>query len=150
MPFGSYATLRSQFQAASHTLPSSEQYQLGGMYSIRGYPEGDYLADMGGSLNCDWAFPMYLIPSDWTISNTKTPLRYQIEPVLFADIGGGKLKKVLTGERKDKFLAGVGGGLRIRFNNNINARLEWAKRIGDRATGGSGPSTFHFTVQMEI
>ena len=48
MFFDSYMSIRTQLQAASHTLASSEQFQLGGADSVRGYPEGDYLADTGG------------------------------------------------------------------------------------------------------
>ena len=139
MPFKSYLQLRSQFQAASHTLPSSEQFQLGGANSIRGYPEGDYVCDMGGNLDLDWVFPLSFIP-----------LRNQIEWVVFADSGGGKLKKVLPGEKGNKFLAGVGAGLRCRLNNKFSLRLEWAEHLADRPTSGSGPSTFYLTFQSEM
>ena len=77
------------------------------------------------------------------------PLRHQIEPVFFVDVGGGKLKKILPGESRDKFLAGVGGGLRLHFKF-FSLRLDWAKAIGDKQTSGSGPSTFYFTFQSEI
>jgi len=150
MPFSSYCTLRSGFQFATHTLPSSEQFQLGGMNSIRGYPEGDYLADTGGNLSFDWVFPMYPIPASWKLGNSPAPLQRQIQPVFFVDIGGGRNRKVLTGELKDKFLMGIGGGLRMNFNNNFNLRLEWAKRLGDDPQSGSGPSTFYFTLQCEV
>ncbi len=150
MPLESYTLIRSQFQAASHTLPSSEQLQLGGANSIRGYPEGDYLADMGGSLNLEWFFPMYPIPKDWKLPNSDLALRYQIQPVIFLDLGGGKTKKDISGEKHEKFLMGVGGGLRLRLLKKIFLRLDWAEHIGDRPTSGSGPSTFYFTFQSEI
>ena len=70
-------------------------------------------------------------------------------PVFFVDVGGGDLKKVLHGEKKDKFLAGVGGGLRLRFKL-FSLRLDWAKAVGDKQTSGSGPSTFYFTFQSEL
>ena len=149
MFFDSYMSIRTQLQVASHTLASSEQFQLGGADSVRGYPEGDYLADTGGVLNFDWVFPMYVIPKAWKLKGQEAPLRHQIEPVLFVDVGGGKLKKIMPGERKDKFLVGVGGGLRLRFKL-FSLRLDWAKAIGDKQTSGSGPSTFYFTFQSEI
>ncbi|MCX5698059.1 MAG: BamA/TamA family outer membrane protein [Candidatus Omnitrophica bacterium] len=149
MVLDSYMSIRTQLQIASHTLASSEQFQLGGADSVRGYPEGDYLADTGGVLNFDWVFPMYIIPKTWKLPGQETPLRHQIEPVFFVDVGGGKLKKVLPGESKDKSLAGVGGGLRLHFKF-FSLRLDWAKAIGDKQTSGSGPSTFYFTFQSEI
>ncbi|OGX14519.1 MAG: hypothetical protein A2351_01455 [Omnitrophica bacterium RIFOXYB12_FULL_50_7] len=149
MPFGSYLLMNSQFQAASHTLPSSEQLQLGGMTSVRGYPEGDYLADAGATLNLDWIFPSYFFPKDWTLPRSKTPLRRMIEPVAFFDMGGGGLYAVNSGERGRKFLAGAGGGLRIHIANNFFIRLEWAKAFGNEPQGGNGPSTFYMMMQTE-
>lgn len=86
MPLESYLLLRSRLQTASYTLPSSEQLQLGGAYSIRGYPEGDYLADWGGLLNLEWLFPSYWIPKSWKLVSQDKPLRNLIEPVVFLDI----------------------------------------------------------------
>lgn len=149
MPWGTYLLLKSAFQIASHTLPSSEQIQFGGANSVRGYPEGDYLADTGGSLSMDWVFPMFLIPKTWALSGSKTSLRDTIQGVVFVDMGGGQLKKVLPGERPNKFLASVGGGLRVRLIKNFYLRLDWAERVGDRPTPNSGPSAFHITFQYE-
>lgn len=150
MPFDSYLTIRTNLQTASHTLASSEQLQLGGANSIRGYPEGDYLADMGGSLNLDWVMPMYLIPKDWKLNNLSTPLRHLIEPVIFADVGGGRLKKVIPGELRDKFLSGAGGGLKFHFGRYASLNLQWASYTGNKPTSGSGTSTFYLTFQSEI
>lgn len=145
----SYLAMRSDIQFASRTLPSAEQMQLGGAYSVRGYPEGDYLSDYGANVNFDWVFPNYLIPASWKMKGSQVPLRHQIEPVLFFDVGGGGLKKVEPGEIKHKFLAGVGGGLRFRFNK-VFLRLDLAKHIGDKPTGNSGPATLSFTFQSEM
>jgi hemolysin activation/secretion protein len=145
----SYMYIRSRFQASSHTLAPSEQLQLGGADSIRGYPEGDYLADTGAVVNFDWVFPMYFIPKEWKLPGQDLPLRHQIEPVFFVDIGGGVLNKTLPGEKKEKFLAGIGGGLLVRFKY-LSLRLYWAGNVGDKPTSGAGPSTFYFTFQSEI
>lgn len=156
MPFNSYLTMQSSFQAASHTLPSSEQFQLGGESSIRGYPEGDYLADFGGNLKLDWTlppdwtFPSMIIPKHLILARTNTPLRSIIENFLFFDVGGGKLKKAASSERDSKFLMGIGGGIRVRAYNAIFLKLEWAKALGDDPASGSGPSTFYMTLQSEI
>ena len=150
MPLESYLQIRSQFQLASRDLPSSEQLQLGGESSIRGYPEGDFLADAGASLNLDWVFPMYLFPKDWKLPRSDAPLRNQIEPCVFMDLGGGKLMNTLPGERKEKFLMGLGGGVRIHLYSKAFLKLEWAEAVGDEPISGAGPSTFYFTFQGEI
>ena len=108
------------------------------------------MADMGGSMSLDWVMPMYLIPQDWKLSNSGTPLRHIIEPVLFADVGGGMLKETMPGELKDKFLSGVGGGLRFHFGKYASLKLEWARYTGDKPTSDCGPSTFYLTFQSEL
>jgi len=148
--WGSYAILGSNFQIPTAALPNSERFSLGGFYSVRGYPEGDFLADTGFTFNYDWIFPLYGVPKSWKLPYSDTPLRRQLEPVAFLDLGYGRNRKVLDGEQQDKFLMGVGGGLRFRFRNNLSVRLEWAKAVGDKPLGGAGPSTFHLSVQAEI
>ncbi|MDO8525007.1 MAG: ShlB/FhaC/HecB family hemolysin secretion/activation protein [Candidatus Omnitrophota bacterium] len=150
MPWESYIILRHQFQGVSHTMPSSEQFQIGGESSVRGYPEGDYVSDIGANLNLDWIFPLYLIPKSYKLPFDDMPLRNEIQPVIFMDLGGGVLKRTLPGERESKFLMGVGGGLRINFYRKFNARIEWAEAIGAKPTENSGPSTFHLVVNFEI
>ena len=51
---------------------------------------------------------------------------------------------------RDKFLASFGGGIRVRLYKNLFCRFEWAKDVGSKPTAGSGPSTFHFSVQSEL
>lgn len=150
MFLGSYAVIRSQFQASTRTLSPSEQLQIGGSMSVRGYPEGDFLADTGAILNIDWIFPMYLLPETVKLPYADVPLRRQIEPVLFMDMGGGRLNKAEPLERRDKFLMGIGGGVRVRLYRNIFCRFEWAKDIGAKPTTGAGPSSFHVSIQTEL
>lgn len=149
MPFESYAVLRSAAQLTTHTLPPSEQFNLGGANYIRGYPEGDYLADEGINMNLDWIFPMYLFPKEWKLPYSDTPMRNQVEPVLFMDLGAGWIENVVSGEHHNKFLMGLGGGLRIRIARNLFARFEWAERLGDKRADASGPSSFHVSIQCE-
>ncbi|MDO8675228.1 MAG: ShlB/FhaC/HecB family hemolysin secretion/activation protein [Candidatus Omnitrophota bacterium] len=149
MPVG-VLSIRSHGQAASHTLTSSEQLQLGGADSIRGYPEGDYLADEGGFVNLDWYFPAYFIPEDWKMLKSGKTLRSQIEPVIFFDAGGGWLKKTLPGEKREKTLIGVGGGVRLRLTDHTYLRMDWAQAVGNKPTAGSGNSTLSLTLQCQI
>ena len=150
MPFDSYVIAKAQFQNATNTLPSSEEMQLGGMYYIRGYPEGDYLADYGAILNCDWVFPFPFVPKEFKLPYSETPLRHQFEPVLFMDLGGGRLKRTAPGERETKFLMGLGGGLKVQINRNLFLTIYWAERVGDRPGQGQGASNLHIAFQGEI
>jgi hemolysin activation/secretion protein len=148
MPWSSYIQIRSQVQIASRTLPTSEQLQLGGESSVRGYPEGDYLADSGGDMETEWYFPMYLIPSSWQWEGTK--LKNDIEPFIFYDMGGGELLKVNNGETKSVFLSGTGAGIKIQLKKYMFLKLEWAVATGDKPVHGTGPSTFDVSFQAGI
>lgn len=150
MPWESYIQIRSRLQVASESLPTTEQIQLGGVNSVRGYPEGDYLADTGASVSVDWFFPLYLVPSAWQLKHSDTNVRHQIEPLLFFDMGKGKLKRTLSGERDDKFLAGVGAGVRVHFNSNMFASLQWGVPVGDEPIKGTGESTFNLLFRVGL
>ncbi|MFA5119200.1 MAG: POTRA domain-containing protein [Candidatus Omnitrophota bacterium] len=149
-PGDSFISVRSQFLAASRTLPSSEQLQLGGAHSVRGYPEGEYLADIGAFLNVEWVFPGYFFPKGYKLPRANLPLRDQFQPVIFFDLGEGKLKKTGEGERHTMTLMGAGAGIRFQFNKNLFLRLDWAKRLGQKPSSGQGPSNFYITCQLEI
>ncbi|MDE2027340.1 MAG: ShlB/FhaC/HecB family hemolysin secretion/activation protein [Candidatus Omnitrophica bacterium] len=145
MPWGSYIQIKSQFQAAVHTLPTSELLQLGGVGSVRGYPQGDYLADIGGYMDTDWYFPNYLIPPSRRWFGTVA--RNDVEPFVFYDIGAGRLYRRFTGEEGNKFLSSIGGGIRIHIKGNFYLKLEWALPVGNKPNHGSGPSTFDVSFQ---
>ncbi|MCM8830946.1 MAG: BamA/TamA family outer membrane protein, partial [Candidatus Omnitrophica bacterium] len=149
-PFNSFLTFTSNFQYSTHTLPSSEQFQLGGASSVRGYPEGDYLADIGGSVSLEWTFFPYFIPKNWKLKNHNTSLREEIQPLFFIDFGAGKIINTESNERRTKSLLGIGGGLRLRIIKNSYMRLDWAKSLLDEPTSGAGPSNFYFSFQWEL
>jgi hemolysin activation/secretion protein len=98
----------------------------------------------------EWVMPMFLVPPSWQLSGSDTSLRHQVEPVLFADIGGGKIKDPESWEPKNKFLAGVGVGMKVHFNRNFTGRLDWAWDVGDDPAQGSDSAHFYMTFQLEI
>ncbi len=151
MILDSYAIIRSAFQFSPFSLSSSEQMQIGGVNSVRGYPEGDYTADKGCIINFDWIFPMYLFPDSWKLPHAEQNLKHQIEPVFFVDWARGTLNTPLAGEHRSQILTGIGGGLKISIIKHVSAKVEWAKAVGyDKPISGSGPSTFYFSVQSEF
>ncbi|MEI6297926.1 MAG: hypothetical protein WCO84_09925, partial [bacterium] len=120
----------------------------GGVNSVRGYPEGDFLADMGVNLNVDWHFPLYFVPPSYKLAGFN--FREQIDPILFFDMGQGWVFKRDKMESKEKFLAGIGGGFNVRVKNNAYLKLQWAKAIGEKPVHGTGPSVFSVSFQCGI
>lgn len=150
MPFESRLVFKGSFQLPSHKLSSSEALYMGGASSVRGYPEGDYLADTGFLVSTELRMPSYFFPEDWTLRDSKLPLRRQIELVLFSDEGHGRLRSPSAREVESRTLFGLGGGLRVRIYDQVFARVEWAHVLGHEPLGESDHTRFHFRLQYEI
>lgn len=89
-------TMRLYGQAAfNHYLPSSDQFYIGGVYSVRGYEENFLCADSGISLSLEYRIPD-TARSEW---------------IFFADSG------IVLGHNQyqDHYLVSVGGGYHWKF-----------------------------------
>lgn len=149
LPLGMTFTLRGSMQLTPDRLAPSEQFRLGGAFSVRGYSEGDYLADYGAFLTNEISIPSYFFPEGWKLPFSSQPLRQQIQGVGFFDFGGGKLRHALNGEDHSKGLAGAGGGIKIHLFDRVYARVQWAGRLGDRANDGKN-GAFYYGVSAEV
>ena len=123
---------------------------IGGATTVRGYPEGDYLADIGYILNFEYLIPSYLIPESLQLPYAERPLRQQVQNVLFADFGYGRLRGASARETYSRNLLGIGGGLRVHLYRNIYARTEWAYALGNHPKTAQDRFRFHFRLQMEV
>ncbi len=149
LPYDLLMSLRSTWQATTDTLSPSEQFRLGGAFSVRGYQEGAYLADYGILFSAEIYVPTYFFPEDWKLPYSSEPLRKQIQGVAFFDIGGGGLTKTLPGERDSRVLSGAGGGVRIHLFDRVYGRFQWAGRTGQQA-GTSSRSAFYYGISAEL
>lgn len=152
MPWGTQLSANVSYQYSTDKLPSSEAFYLGGLNSVRGYPEGDYLADNGFYYNLEYLIPMVFIPWEWQLPFSEVPLKQQIQFVSFLDQGYGRIRNASNRERKWAHLMSVGGGLRIRLYKDLFARTEWAIPLGDRAITEdiNDRFRFHFRIQIEV
>ncbi len=140
---------RGVMQLTSDSLAPSEQMRLGGALSVRGYPEGEYLADYGAYLSSEILIPSYFFPKDWKLPFSSQPMRKQIQGVGFFDFGGAQLRRTLAGEEPDRFLAGIGGGIRAELFDHVYGRFHWASPIGSRPSDNS-KDQFYFGVSAEM
>lgn len=148
LPKGGTHTFRTDIQLTPDRLAPSEQFRLGGAFSVRGYSEGDYLADFGGLVINEVSIPSYMFPADWVLPYSGEPLRQAIQGVVFFDFGAGGLRSPFEGERRHKMLAGAGGGVRIHIYDRVFARFQWAGRLGHKGTDGAN-SVFYYGVSAE-
>ena len=134
-PFSLYGSLRGQ--VASKNLDISEKMELGGMYGVRAYPEGEAYADEGyiGSLEGRMLLPKF-----------SPGMPGQMHLIGFADYGHVTLNHNtwLAGQNNNRSLSAAGVGLTWEDYNNFSVRAYWAHRLGSEQpiSAPDGPSRF--------
>lgn len=101
--------------ADSHPLPSTEQFQIGGVATVRGYREGLLAADEGAILSAELQFP---VPS------TYLPAGMHWRGFAFFD--SGVVVQQRDGERSvhaDDILYSIGAGVSFDFGPRVSGKL---------------------------
>jgi len=135
-------TLRGKLQLADEDLlPASEQFQVGGMSSVRGYPEGLLIGDKGYLISAELSFPW---PGEKRLDN---PLADRLRGLLFFDHGAAfPYKGNGEGTDSDDFLASFGVGVQINLGANLRGRIVLAQPLIHRADGEDDPR-LHFYLE---
>lgn len=132
------AALNGQF--ASKNLDSSEKMELGGMYGVRAYPEGEAYADEGYVLNLE---ARYLLPK---FSQT---MPGQMHLIGFVDTGSVKTNKNpwVPGDNT-RTLSGAGVGVNWTDPNNFVARAYYAVKLGNEKPTSAPDKSGRFWFQL--
>jgi hemolysin activation/secretion protein len=132
------ASLNGQF--ASKNLDSSEKMELGGMYGVRAYPEGEAYADEGYVLNLE---ARYLLPK---YSET---MPGQMHLIGFVDTGSVKTHKdPWVAGPNTRSLSAIGVGLSWSEANNFLARAYYAVKLGNEAATSAPDESGRFWFQL--
>jgi hemolysin activation/secretion protein len=127
-------------QVASKNLDSSEKMELGGMYGVRAYPEGEAYADQGYVLNLE---ARYLLP--------KPADSYpgQMHLIGFIDTGSVAIHKNpwAAGSNK-RTLSGAGIGLTWIDVNNFSIKTYYAVKLGNEAAISAPDKSGRFWIQL--
>jgi hemolysin activation/secretion protein len=115
LPAGWQIFGKAQGQAASGPLLSSEQFNAGGLSTVRGYLESEVLGDdaIFGSieLRTPSLIPNRGIGNEWRL-------------YLFAEGGWVNLQEALPEQDSDFSLASIGAGTRLHLYNHFNGSLD--------------------------
>ncbi len=135
--------LRSNLQLTSRPLVPLEQYNLGGLYSVRGYRQDLFQTDNGVFLSAEARFPVLRI--DW--------LEGLLQVVPFTDFGvawNDDDNPIPT--PAPNTLSSVGLGLQWQMGTDFTARLDWAIPITDiELQGARDPEeSFYFTLNYRF
>jgi hemolysin activation/secretion protein len=151
LPLSSYLINRLNYQVTTDPLVSSEQIVVGGVDSVRGYPENEYFADYGVTGSIELRTPAFLLPSFLRTQLDTEDDNHIIDTlqfVYFIDAGKGYLESARVGEDKDKYLVGAGVGLRFNMFKNLNGRIDWGFPMNTEPSDDSD-STFHIGLGYE-
>lgn len=126
-------------QLASKNLDISEKMELGGMYAIRAYPEGEAYADEGYVLSLE---ARLLLPR---FSGT---LPGQLQLIGFVDTGTVTINKNpwYAGENQ-RTLSGAGVGVNWSATNNFMVRAYYAVKVGNEVAQSGPDASGRFWIQ---
>jgi hemolysin activation/secretion protein len=126
-------------QIASKNLDVSEKMELGGMYAVRAYPEGETYADQGYVINLE---ARAQLPKLFEL------LSGQMQLIGFLDSGTVTTNKnPWTLEQNSRTLSGTGVGLNWMRTNSFVLKTYYAHKLGDAAATSAPDKSGRFWVQ---
>lgn len=132
-----YAGINGQF--ASKNLDISEKMELGGMYAVRAYPEGEAYGDQATVLNLE---------AQMQLPNWQTQSSGQLQLVGFIDAGHVKINATpWTTESNHRTLSGIGIGLNWYDIRNFTVRAALAHKLGNAAARSAPDSSYRLWLQ---
>ncbi|MDO9050366.1 MAG: ShlB/FhaC/HecB family hemolysin secretion/activation protein [Methylotenera sp.] len=105
----------------SQVIPSGEQFQVGGLYSVRGFSEGLLSGRNGYFGSIELRAALNAPPQD-----SPTGLPPLVQALVFLDHGAALPYRPGQSRTKDDFLTGAGVGLMMDFGSRISTRLTFA------------------------
>lgn len=138
-------------QLASEKLTPQQEFALGGINSVRGYPAADYYADSAIQTNVEYLVSPAFLPKELMLPFDKKPLKDEVSGLVFFDYGYGTKRGNIQGDQTKFKLASAGTGIRLNIYDNISLRFEWGfiLPMGNKALTVGGDSRFHFSIDIE-
>lgn len=136
MPFDSMMLWKNQFQFSPYILTGAEQFQIGGIVNVRGYPPAEVVGDRGYAMTWEWSFPVYFISKDINVPLSKAKLYDALKVVTFYDWANTRLRRPGEGEEENKTLRAAGCGLRFHLPEDFAARVECVWALDNKPSDG--------------
>lgn len=126
--------VRGAWQWTNDRLPPAETMRMGGAFTVRGYPEAEFLADYGYTWTTELRYPVP-IP-------TRQP-KSSLVLVGFVDGGAGFTRHPPQSEEAKKRLLGWGFGFRWKLTDYTTAFLDAGFPIGDTSIEDDFPRVYY-------
>ena len=133
-------SLRSNFQLANDRLVPSQQFTVGGLYSVRGYPQNILLGDNGLFVSAEL--------SRTVIGSSDRSIRLEIIP--FIDFGKVWHSETVIEQASNLFA--VGTGLKFSVRDNLSARLDFGLPLIDLDVEGDSlqENGIYFSIESQF
>jgi hemolysin activation/secretion protein len=143
-------------QYSPNGLPPIEQFQLGGMNSVRGYTQGLLLGDSGYNANLEWRWPIPFLGrlNPWVAN--------RLQGAIFADYGQAFLKsnnRFVIGNNSNNrdgknSLLGAGVGLRYHLTDYLQGYVDAGFGLLNRSDlqqpQAQPTARIHFGIRSEL
>ena len=137
LPASTSLMLRGSMQLTAYNLVSSEQFVLGGITTVRGYPNAEQAGDNGYSASAELYVPCYFIPKKLKIPHTETTFYDAIRVLGFFDWGLVTNHNPQVGETKREDIYSVGPAVRFNIPNKLSVAFDYGFALGKRPSDGS-------------
>ena len=138
MPFNTSFLWKNYAQYTDDKLTSSEQFQIGGPTSVRGYPPAEFSGDRGIYTSPELSVPLYFLPKGWNVPTQRESLYDTTRFVFFYDWATERLNAA-EGVKKAQTLIGWGLGFRFNLRDNLTFRVEVGYPLGKTPSDGYQP-----------
>lgn len=148
LPWGIIGTLKVGGQYSPDNIAYVEQYQIGGISSVRGYSESLLMAPSAYYTSLEMLFPIPFLPETVNVPFSKSGstfrLRDSVKFAAFLDHGGifyheGKA-------HRENFLLSDGVGIRVALNKYLSARFYVGFPLMNKGTYHEDDTNFHFDL----
>jgi hemolysin activation/secretion protein len=127
-------------QVASKNLDVSEKMELGGMYGVRAYPEGETYADQAAIFTAEARF---LLPKFFD------EIPGQMQLIGFVDVGtAGIYQNPWSSGSNSRTLSGAGIGFNWEEMNNFAVKMYYAHKLGNEKALSAPDQSGQFWVQL--
>jgi len=136
LPWDTTLMVKGSMQLTAYNLTSTEQFNIGGPTSVRGYPVAEYAGDSGGTASAEFYVPPYFIPKEWTVPFSDTSFYDAIRILGFFDWGYVTTKTTQIGESGNETLFSAGPALRFDVPGKMSLSLDWGFGLGQQGSDG--------------
>lgn len=150
LPKNNLLILRAYSQWSPDALPAIEQFQLGGINSVRGYTQGVMIGDKGYNVGAEWRYPIPFL------SAVNPWLGERIQGALFADYGQvwrDKSSRFYDSNAVTSLLS-AGVGLRAHLTDYAQGYIDLAFGLQNRKSvepfRNQPTARIHFGVRSEL